>query len=178
MIQRGQDSNVNPGMILGDRFAWQSIRLVMFDLAGTTVSDGSLGGSIVTEAFVSTFREAGLALDDDAVSAQRGKDKRDAIRQLLLEVRPTFPVSEEDVDSCLSRFLSRLKDRLTEFEEIPGASEVLRFLQRIGIRIGIGSGLPQEFVETILLRLGWMKEGLVDLAVSTERVGAGRPTLA
>ena len=48
MIQRGQDSNVNPGMILGD-----------------------------------------------------------AIRQLLLEVRPTLPVSEEDVDSYLSRFLSR-----------------------------------------------------------------------
>jgi phosphoglycolate phosphatase len=172
---RGQNSKPNSRRATEDRFTWQSIRLVMFDLAGTTVRDGSGGGSIVAEAFLSTFREAGIILAEEAVSSQRGKDKRDAIRALLIEARPTTPASEEEVDTLLVRFLSRLQDRLTEFEEIPGAADALRFLQRLGIRIGIGSGLPQEFVETILIRLGWLGEGLVDLAVSTERVGAGRP---
>jgi len=158
-----------------DRFAWQSIQLVMFDLAGTTVSDGSAGSSIVTEAFASTFEEAGITLPEGAIAAQRGKDKRDAIRQLLVEGRATPPASEGEVDTYLSRFLARLRDRLTEFEEIPGASDVLRFLHRLGIWTGIGSGLPQAFVETILDRLGWVEEGLVDVALSTERVGIGRP---
>ena len=65
------------------------IRLVMFDLAGTTVSEGTGGGSgqgsLVEEAFVGAFARAGLEIAPGDVRPHRGREKLDAIRSLLAE---------------------------------------------------------------------------------------------
>lgn len=158
-----------------ERVETRAVRLVLFDLAGTTVSDGRAGGSLVAETLRETFEEAGVILDADAITTHRGKDKRDTIRELLHEGQPARTVPEDQVNLLLSRFMQRLEEQISEFTEIPGASRTFEYLKHHGIRVGVGSGFSQDLVDRIVGRLGWKQHGLVDYAMSTETLGAGRP---
>ena len=153
-----------------------SIELVLFDLAGTTVDDRLGGKSMVVSAFIDAFREAGHALEEADVLPHRGRDKREAIRRLL-EARSVDGdhAAQDRVERLHDSFLSRLNERVALLVEIPGASEVFRFLRRRGIRVGVGSGFPTEVVERLVVQLGWAEEGLLDYVASAEQVGAGRP---
>lgn len=55
-----------------------------------------------------------------------------------------------------------------------GTPEVFRFLKGRGIRVGVGSGFPQEVVRALEDKFGWQANGLVDY-VSCAKLGAGRP---
>jgi phosphonatase-like hydrolase len=156
-----------------DKFSPGHIRFVLFDLAGTTVSDGNPGTSLVVEALQKTLQSAGVTLDIADITSHRGKDKRAVIRELLQRTQPN--VSDALVDELLDGFLLRLEQGLSEFAEISGASRTFEFLHGRGIQVGIGSGFPQELVDRIVARFGWKEQGLVDYAASTETVGAGRP---
>jgi phosphonatase-like hydrolase len=160
---------------MDDRVLLRAVRLVLFDLAGTTVSDGQAGGSLVVNTLRETLQEAGVMLDADSITMHRGKDKRDTIRELLHEEHPTRIVPEDQVNLLLSRFMQRLEEQISEFTEIPGASRTFGYLKQHGIRVGLGSGFSQDLVDRIVGRLGWKQQGLVEYAMSTEALGAGRP---
>ncbi len=149
------------------------IRLVLFDLAGTTVTDGGSRGSLIGESLLQALRERGHQIDPAAITAQRGKSKRDAIRLLLPDT--LSGAREGEADAIHQRFLTLLGNRAHEFAEIPGASETFRFLKDRAIHVGVGSGLPPTLVEEIVCRLRWVERGLVDYVGSAQAVGAGRP---
>lgn len=151
------------------------VRLVLFDLAGTTVNDRAAGGSLVVETIRETLREAGVTLDAAVITRHRGKDKRETIRQLLHEAEPAHKVPEDQVNLVLSRFMQKLEAKIGQFTEIPGASSTFAFLHERGIRVGVGSGFSQDLVDRIVDRFGWKQRGLIDYAVSSEALGAGRP---
>jgi phosphonatase-like hydrolase len=147
--------------------------MVLFDLAGTTVRDGQPGTSLVVAALCTTLESAGVHVQPDAIMVHRGKDKRDTIRELLRE--NGAHVSDAEVGTLLNRFSGLLEAALSEFTEIPGTTETFAFLHERGIRVGVGSGFPQELVDRLVTRFQWQKRGLIDYAASTETTGAGRP---
>jgi phosphonatase-like hydrolase len=157
-------------------FAPEQIRLVLFDLAGTTVKDDAGGASLVVTTMVETFREAGLSLTPAAVAAHRGRDKREVI-QRLLEANPPAPTQRllAEPEQLLARFLARLDEHVHELQEIPGSAATFAFLQARGVRVGVGSGFPLDLVQRIVARMGWLQRKLIDYVESTETFGAGRP---
>ena len=149
-----------------------SIKLVVFDLAGTTVDDDINGLPLVTVSMQEAFRKSGHTLEPLSVNDVRGMEKREAIRTLLAKISDTCDPSL--VDSIFSDFKASLDQNLNKLRcEIPGTTTVFQQLNKQNIRIGIGSGFPQKVVNNIVKALNWTN--IVDFVSSAEMEGHGRP---
>ena len=146
----------------------EKVKLVVFDLAGTTVDDNINGLPLVTVAMQEAFKNSGLEILPENVNEVRGMEKREAIRTLLGTnhcslVEKIFT----DFKIALDRNLNKLS------HEISGTTEVFYELKRQDIKIAVGSGFPQKVVENIVEALNWT--GKVDFISSAELEGHGRP---
>jgi phosphoglycolate phosphatase-like HAD superfamily hydrolase len=135
------------------------IQLVLFDMAGTTVDDIVDGKPVVMVAMQAAFRELrGEDVPDASVTAIRGLETKEALRVLLVEQlgaeapEPSTKAIDElyaafklELDKCLPRINQELHD----------ASVTFSALQRVGIKVCVGSGFPQKTVDTIVETLGW-----------------------
>ncbi len=152
------------------------IEFVMFDMAGTTVDDRLVGSSLVVTAFVGAFAKAGLSIAPEQVHQHRGKEKREAIRSLLRELgQVDSPELNEQAAEIYSAFVGKLRAGVDSLREMQGTQEVFRFLRGRAIRVGVGSGFPQEVVTAIVDKFGWEDEGLVEYVGCAELVGVSRP---
>lgn len=155
-------------------FEAERIRLVVLDVVGTTVNDGGAGASVVANAYLEVFGDAGIAIRAADVSRFRGLDKREAVARLLTLEGGGRP-ADADVDRITTRLLARIETALGAAREIEGASATFTFLHERGVRVALASGLPDSLVHGVADRLGWPARGLVDYVTSAEAAGGGRP---
>jgi phosphonatase-like hydrolase len=151
-------------------FALDGIELVVFDMAGTTVSDGG----VVETAF------------------QRAAERTRVVAHLsqadaLAYVRQTMGMSKLDVFTHLAGGDTKAAARATAaFEaayaelideqgaaEIPGSEALIRQLTAQGVKVALTTGFAPVTRDAILRRLGWID--LVDVALSPVDAGRGRP---
>lgn len=136
-------------------------RLVIFDMAGTTVEDRGQ----VPAAFEDALRAAGVEVTAQQINAVRGASKRHAIGQLLGEDQ------RSRVDSIYADFRDRLAARYNGgVSEIPGASAMLQSLIERGIQVMLNTGFDREITALLLARLGWHYQ-----VVCGDDVANGRP---
>ncbi|HKW36373.1 MAG TPA: phosphonatase-like hydrolase [Burkholderiales bacterium] len=145
----------------------QAPRLVVFDIAGTTVVDDGQ----VTEAFAAALAEHGVALGPAEIRDVRGAAKRQAILALL----PRGPDRETKAEHALASFRTHLA-RLYRgrVREIPGAAGVFAWLRGRGIRVALNTGFDRDTASMLLEALGW-SERTVDAVVCGDDVARGRP---
>ncbi len=151
------------------------IQFVLFDMAGTTVDDRAAGPSLVLTAISDAFAEAGLRLEMEQIKPHRGKEKREMIRSLLRASHQSDAEIAELSPRIYARFVEQLHAAIGRMKEMEGANETFRFLKARGIRVGVGSGFPQEVVDAIVRKLGWQEQALLDYIGSAEQVGVSRP---
>jgi len=151
------------------------IKLVVFDMAGTTVDDSAAGASLVVAGFVDAFARSGITMAPEAVNRYRGKQKDLAISEILTSLGYAPSHREALAAEIYASFLAYLKKRVPQLREIPGTADVFRHLRARGIRVGVGSGFPSELVRMIADHLGWKDARLVDWVMSAEEAGASRP---
>ena len=153
----------------------ENIKLVMFDLAGTTVDDSIDGLPLVAVAVRDAFNKHGYNVVPETVNKYRGLEKKDAIRRIVEdELFKSDTSSAIDVDVVFKDFKNFLNKHLSLIKnEMPGTSEVFLKLKTSGVKIAVGSGFPHSVVESIVSTLQWEK--LVDCLCSAEKVGHGRP---
>lgn len=148
------------------------IRLAVFDLAGTTVKDDDF----VADAFINAFMAEGIDVVAEDVNPWMGVRKTQAIAEVLYQ-----KCGEADallVERIHSSFVESMVRFYTDSEMVapmPGTEELFRSLQGRGIRVAVNSGFPRVIVDAILLRFGWIWEGLVDDSIASDEVPAGRP---
>jgi len=144
------------------------LRLMVFDMAGTTVRDGGQ----VAGAFTAVLGRHGIALEAEALAAVRGASKREAVRRFLPE--------GADLDwraaEVYEEFREELKRRYTAegVEEVPGAAEVFRTVRADGVRVALITGFDRDITSLLLEALGWSND-VVDAVVTGDDVRAGRP---
>lgn len=143
--------------------------LILFDLVGTTVEDTASGASAVIECFAEIFVPYGLALTKEEINPHRGKNKIEAIKNLLIANN----LSPDMTTAMNLEFNRLLGEKIRNFSPMDGAEDVFVLLRSKGIKIGIGSGLPEDFVTLLLDELGW--GNVFDYTGSSESLGAGRP---
>jgi phosphoglycolate phosphatase-like HAD superfamily hydrolase len=152
------------------------IKVAVLDMAGTTIADQIHGTPFVLEAFVQTFRSAGLVLTPDDLNERRGLDKRQVIQTVLAERKTLVGETlEEETDRLLEMFRTCCLDLLGEVTAAPGAIEAIGWLQNEGISVALASGLPQEIAEAMARSAGLAGPGKADYVTSAERAGGGRP---
>ncbi len=149
------------------------IELVVFDMAGTTVSEGGA----VYKALRDTLAANGLEVNADAINQVKGTDKREALRVLIEqspmrdELLPGLKAIHEDFVERLLAFY-RTDPAITEF---PGTGETFRRLKAVGIKVALNTGFSRDIAQILIDRLGWQREGLIDASITSDEVEAGRP---
>ncbi len=141
------------------------LKLVVFDMAGTTVDDVVEGVPLVLKSYDDAFRRYGVTIPMDVLNEQRGRDKWAVIQEL-------GGVSAGEIFAYFNRVLM---DNVDKVGEIRGAGEVFRFLRDHGIGVALNTGFPRVVAEGILGHLGWEREGLIDSWTCSEAVGKSRP---
>jgi phosphoglycolate phosphatase len=146
----------------------RNCRLVVFDLAGTTMADdGQVGAALRL-----TLAEHGVDARDDQVAAVRGRSKRTALRELVSGVAD----AERRATDLYATFLRRLRDACDHraIRPVPGAEAVFATLRTSGRRLALTTGFDRETTVTLLTSLKWMP-GTFDAIVCSDDVRLGRP---
>jgi phosphonatase-like hydrolase len=142
-------------------------KLVIFDMAGTTVVDQGE----VPAAFTSALAAKGISVTPEQVNAVRGASKRQAVLNLM----PDGPNRPERADEAYAEFKCDLARRFREcVKAMPGAAETFAWLRERKIKVALNTGFDREITDLLIAALGW-KNGVVDCVVCGDEVRRGRP---
>ncbi|MBK8491406.1 MAG: HAD family hydrolase [Saprospirales bacterium] len=161
------------------------IKLVVFDMAGTTVRDDHEVESCIFGAAEAT----GLEVSWDRVHEMNGLPKKQVFEMLWAEaIGADHPDFESNVETSFSVFRKILEDfyRTEPVSPTEGAVETITWLRSQGIKVALNTGFYREVANIILKRLQWDQgldkhylggpESFIDLSVTpTETNERGRP---
>lgn len=151
-----------------------SIKLVVFDIAGTTVRDENK----VAEAFQSALKKHGFEVPVQVANRFMGYEKKQAIRDIIDEAYPGSAVSDELVDAIHREFIDSMiayYRHSDEIEPLPYVEETLEALHASGKKIAINTGFSRDIAEAIVRKLQWREKGLIDWMIASDEVENGRP---
>lgn len=150
-----------------------TVELVVFDIAGTTVSDKGN----VKESFLKAFEQAGFPVPEDEVNNVMGYRKVDAIKMLLEKYYPEQKENERLISEIHFSFTNDMIQfyEETELTPLPHAKEIFSQLKQKGIKIALNTGFTQAITNTILKRIGWNDNDTIDYVISSDEVPYGRP---
>lgn len=150
------------------------VELVVFDIAGTTVKDKGN----VKESFLKAFEQAGYPVPEEEVNNVMGYRKADAIRILLEKYYPEEKDNEgliQEVHNLFTSDMVRFYEEENSLEPLPFVNETFQHLKENGIKIALNTGFTKVITNTILKRIGWDNNPLIDCVISSDEVPQGRP---
>jgi phosphonoacetaldehyde hydrolase len=157
-----------------------TVRLVVTDLAGTTVDFGSCAPA---GAFIKAFEAFGVTVTQEQARGPMGLHKRDHIRTLLelpavsesWEAKHGAPWSEADLDRIFETFIPLQMACLPDFcDVIPGVPEAVAELHTQGVKVAATTGYNRDMLDIVLG--GCAAGGFVpDFSTCATEVTAGRP---
>jgi phosphoglycolate phosphatase len=141
------------------------LKLVVFDMAGTTVDDVIDGAPLVLKSYDDAFRRYDISIPMDVLNDQRGRDKRTVIEEF----------GGSQAEEIYEVFVNALLQNVKRIKEIEGTAEVFAYLHESGVYVAIGSGFPLSVSKAIVSQLKWQERGLIDYWTCSEVVGKSRP---
>ena len=149
-----------------------SYKLVVFDIAGTTLADDHA----VAVSFRKAFAQSGLAIAEEDARPLMGYKKTEAIRIMLEQLGAKAGI--ELIEKIHADFVEEMKAHYLGADSVmptAGAEDMFSLLKEKGIRIAVNTGFPREIADAILQRTKWIERGLVDDSIASDEVPAGRP---
>lgn len=146
-----------------------AVRLVVFDMAGTTVRDDDL----VLGCFIAAAERVGITATRESINARMGASKRAVFEALARDQ------GVDDPEALRDRGYKAFRDLLEGAYErdgataVDGAERVFERLRERGVRVALNTGFYREVTELLLARLGW--KHAVDAVVCDDDVREGRP---
>jgi phosphonatase-like hydrolase len=161
-------------------------KLVVFDMAGTTVRDNKE----VETCFAKACEQTGLEVSEERILALQGYSKIEVFRMLWEEkTGKNDPNYESNVMNSYDFFRITLENHYI-FEPIIATEyclETFGFLRENDIKIALTTGFYRKVGNIILEKLGWVQglnddyfnesgDSVIDLSICSDEVLAGRPT--
>ena len=145
-----------------------SIKLVIFDIAGTIIEDHG----VVVRAFAAALEKHGIPFTDSELEEWKGASKREVIRHFV--ERQTKSSEGELVEATYSDFRKLLEGHyMGEVMPIAGANRTFAWLRERGIQTATTSGFYREVADLILEKAGWRDTFAAN--ISSSDVAQGRP---
>lgn len=147
----------------------ENVKLIVFDMAGTTVDEGGL----VYKTLVSTIKSYQIPIEDDEIKNWYGVNKTQVLKYFLNRS------GQDDTKllDMLSDFKTNLKKNYFEDNNVKlidsQLPELFNKLRNRGIKIGLNSGFSVDIQEALIERLNL--RNCIDCYVSSESVPHGRP---
>lgn len=152
------------------------IKLVVFDIAGTTVKDENN----VSQAFQSALSKFEVHVELSEINPLMGYEKKQAISEILT-AHSSLELSQINgvlINQIYSEFVQQMILHYQHSEGItalPDVEQTMLELQRQHIKVAINTGFPHVIAETIVKRLQWREKGLIDYLIGSDQVEFGRP---
>jgi phosphonatase-like hydrolase len=153
-----------------------TIKLAVFDMAGTTIKDNSNVAAAFQEAFLHHGFEK-VTLEE--AQEKMGYPKPLAIKDILSQnIAEKSMITEELIASIHLDFVNNM---IAYYRDTPGisfmddAEEVFEQLHNLGIKVGLDTGFSRDITDVILERVGWKNTPLIDITVCSDEVEKGRP---
>jgi phosphonatase-like hydrolase len=140
--------------------------LVIFDMAGTTVTDGGE----VPLAFMSALAGFDITISPEELNAVRGASKREALAMLL------GPARADQTEIIYTRFVEKLAHSYGNggAASIAGAKETFDYFRERDVAIALNTGFERSIVDLLLSELGWAAS-MFGAVVCGDEVARGRP---
>lgn len=150
-----------------------SVKLVVFDMAGTTVKDKNYVGL----AFQKAMKAHGYEVSIEEINPMMGYEKPLAIK-MMLERHGNG--QEEITETLISTIHDDFVSAMVHFYQtssavvpLPNVEDTFLELKEKGIKIGLDTGFSRKIAEIIVDRLNW--SGVIDALVASDDVPRGRP---
>jgi phosphonatase-like hydrolase len=152
------------------------IKLVVFDLAGTTISDAGDVSTVLCD----SFDRHGIEVSHDGATSVMGISKRVAIEMMLVELghSPQSLKTQELVNSIHRSFIESMIHHYTSVvpaSPIDGVEEVLAHIYAEGKYIYFDTGFGREITDAIIDIVGWKRREWYRGVVCSDDVDHGRP---
>ncbi len=162
----------------------QPIQLVVFDMAGTTVTDRHE----VEHCFAQAAAQTGLTVSDERILAMQGLAKRYVFETLWQEqIGMDSPDLKPHVNRSYQRFTEILENHYLTQPVTPteGCLDTFAFLREQGIQIALTTGFYRKVTDIILHKLGWLAglnehyvgnaQTIIQASIASDEVDKGRP---
>jgi len=148
------------------------IKMVVFDMAGTTVDEDNVVYKTLQEAIVKHSISVTL---DEVLSYGAGKEKLQAIMDILDQTN--HPASPERVKEIYNYFINQLtvNYKTLEIKALPNVERVFKELIERNIKVVLNTGYNRETAESLIGKLGWKSSVDFDLLVTASDVKQNRP---
>ena len=146
----------------------KDLRLVVFDMAGTTIKDNGQ----VPQSFTAALEEHGLTVTPEQLASVRGTSKRHAVVELILDTLERVQRAEVIYNSFCTKLTQRYK--ADGIEPMDGAADIFEWLRTRDIRVALNTGFDRDITDMILSSLHW-ETGVVDAVICGDDVPQGRP---
>lgn len=161
------------------------LRLVVFDMAGTTIQDKKE----VETCFAQACKLTHLEVSDERILALQGYSKIHVFKLLWGErLGDTHPELKEKSNQSYQVFTEILEKHYQENDILPtdGCLEILSFLRENNIKIALTTGFYRKVTNMILQKVGWLNgldenhinssgESMIDMSIASDEVEKGRP---
>jgi len=163
-----------------------SIRLVMFDMAGTTVCDRDE----VLLCFAEACAQSGIMADASRLNALMGVSKLEVF-QLLWREQLGLEADASAIESRAGQTFQIFRNILEGYyrthpvEPTDGALELFGWLRERNILIALNTGFYRAVTDIILNKLGWLVGldrnyvggvgSVIDYSIASDEVPLGRP---
>ncbi|UKJ08165.1 HAD family hydrolase [Solitalea lacus] len=150
------------------------IKLVVFDIAGTTLHDESNVAICLQEALAA--HEVNVSIEE--VNVVMGYAKPFAITELLKLKNDSRCINVTFIDEVHADFVSRMINHYKyndAIKEKPYATEIFSLLRQNGIKVALDTGFDRQITDVILERMNWKSSTLIDVTLCSDEVRYGRP---
>ncbi|WP_268121867.1 HAD hydrolase-like protein [Roseivirga pacifica] len=151
----------------------KSVKMVVFDMAGTTVDEQKTVYMCVREALAEFGFDYTL---DEVVNRIGGMNKREGIALLMKAQEPQ--INDDAVQVVFESFKKNVEQAYQKgdnLKEMEGASELFEYLKANNIKVVLDTGYYRTTADILIGKMGWADKGLVDFSVTSDEVEAGRP---
>ena len=147
------------------------IRMVVFDMAGTTVNEGK----IVYKSLTAALSNAGIEINLTTVMSEiAGWNKKKGIAFLAEKYGQVQ--NEQEIEHIHDDFLTIVEEEYRSNEgvaEMEGASDLFRFLRDREIKVVLDTGYHRRTADILIDRLDWHDK--IDMSITSDEVEEGRP---
>ena len=152
-----------------------AIKLIVFDIAGTTVKDNYE----VSKTFQYAMKKHGYDVELSAINPLMGYEKKVAIGKLLsvceADISQITPSLIGSIHADFVREMISFYNVSPDVVALPNVEQTFEKLKKQGIRVAINTGFSRDIANSVIDRLQWREKGLIDEVIGSDEVPLGRP---
>lgn len=147
------------------------IRMVVFDMAGTTVDENNVVYKTLLRAI--NERQFDFTLEE-VLKEGAGMEKLQAIRSILASKQFVNESLAKDIFETFKKLLKTAYEDLDVTEQ-NNATLLFAELKKIGISVALNTGYDSQTAEGLIAKIGWVKNTHFDGLITASDVQQNRP---